>query len=417
VTKTPDGGTVNAGSPIVFTIVVKNNGAGTATNVALVDTLPLGTGVTSYSVTGQTNVSGCTVDTGLLSEQILNCSKSSLATNASFSVEVTSNNTTSASCANYPNTAHATADNGGEASDDGDVTVNCPTLSIDKTPHTQTVTAGNSFSWTVTLHNNGPGVASDAEITDTLPAITGVTYSTSTANCQVTTGALGERIFSCGPTDLASGDDLSGVISAATTARQGCGAYTNTARGAATGLTDVSYTANLSVGGCTRGQILPTQSTCSSFTGGDTSLPGLLATIVKGKINNVTPGVWFYFTSVIAPSSSFTVNIRESNNGSLANFQINNGQVNAYTASCGTFGGAAVTLVTSANPTGADVAFSGATAGALYIIGVKYQAGTTLDGLPGNSIPQSGVLYSYTTALNGGAAITDDNASVNLTKK
>jgi uncharacterized repeat protein (TIGR01451 family) len=417
VSKTPDAGTVNAGSPIVFTVTVTNSGAGTATNVSLIDTLPLGTGVTTYSVSSQTGVTGCTVDTGLLDEQILNCTKSSLAASGSFSVTVTSNNTTSASCANYPNLAHAGADNNAEAHDDGDVTVNCPTLSIDKTPHTQTVTAGNSFSWTVTLHNVGPGVASSAKITDTLPVITGVTYSTATSGCQVNTGTLGERIFVCGPTDLASAADLAGVVTASTTARAGCGAYTNTARGAGTGLTDVSYTANLTVGGCTTGQILPTQSTCSSFTGGDPSLPALLATITKGKINNVTPGVWFYFLSVIAPTSSFTVNIRESNTGGLANFQINNGQVNAYTAGCTTFNGATVTLQTSGNPTGADVAFTGATAGALYIIGVKYQGGTTLDGLSGNVIPQTGVPYSYTTQLNGGAVITDDNATITLSKK
>jgi uncharacterized repeat protein (TIGR01451 family) len=419
ITKTPDGGTVNAGDKISFTITVTNNGTGPATNVTLVDTLPLGSGVTTYTVKTETNVSGCTIGTDAALRQILSCSKSSLAAGASFSVVVESNATTSASCKQYLNKAHADADNDDEITDDGDVTVDCPVLGIDKTPHSQTVDASiaNSFSWTVTLTNNGPGTASNAEITDTLPVIAGVTYSTSSGDCTVEDGALGERIFHCGPKDLAVNGTLSGVVDVTTTARAGCGAYSNTAHGAGTGLTDVKFTANVTLSGCTKGQILPTQSTCSSFTGSDPSLLQLQATIVKGKINNVTPGVWFYFLSVIAPSSSFTVNIREDNDGGLDNFQINNGQVNVYTDACATFNTATVTLVTPGDPTGADVAFTGATAGNTYVIGVKYANGTTLDGQPGNLIPQGGVVYSYTTQINGGAAITENTATVTLVKK
>ena len=122
-----------------------------------------------------------------------------------------------------------------------------PSLSISKTPPTQTVDAGQPFSWTVTLHNAGPGVADDAVINDVLPTIAGVTYAldgTSDATCSLTGSTL-----ECGPKDLASGADLVAKINATTTAGQGCSttAYRNISTGQAGGTTIVADTATVTL--------------------------------------------------------------------------------------------------------------------------------------------------------------------------
>ncbi len=84
-------------------------------------------------------------------------------------------------------------------------------------------TPGTAISYTLTVTNNGPGVSSGSQVTDTLPAgITGAT--TSTAGCTITTGVL-----RCALAGLAVGAtttiSVSGTVAAGAT-----GALTNAAR-------------------------------------------------------------------------------------------------------------------------------------------------------------------------------------------
>ena len=236
VTKTADKDTVDAGSNIGFTIQVSNAGPGTAKAVTLADTLPTGTGV-SWSISPA--VTGCSITTNTLS-----CNFGDLAASASASVHVTSP-TTSASCKKYVNTASASGSNNAVVTGKDSVLVQCPSLSITKTPATQTKDAGQSFSWTVTLTNSGPGTALAASISDPLPSVTGVSYTLGTnspasANCAITSGTL-----NCGPISLAAGSSISAVINATTTANRGCvsGGFKNIATGSATGVSDVKDTA------------------------------------------------------------------------------------------------------------------------------------------------------------------------------
>ena len=239
LTKTADSASVSAGSQIGFTVALSNTGSGPATTVAINDPLPAGTGV-SWSLASA--VTGWSI-TGTAPTQTLVYSSSSFAAGASTSVHVISS-TTSASCTTYSNTATVTLGNG-TAPDPAtaSITVGCGTLGITKTPATQTVSAGTSFSWTVTLTNNGPGVASGAAINDPLPSLTGVSYTLgagSAASCVITTGTL-----TCGPVDLAASGTLVAIINATTTAGSSCstGGITNTATGSATGLSNVQASA------------------------------------------------------------------------------------------------------------------------------------------------------------------------------
>ena len=63
-----------------------------------------------------------------------------------------------------------------------------PDLAIAKTDNPDPVPAGGVLAYTLTVTNNGPGVASDVQVTDTLP--TGVTHISDNGNCTPGTGTV-----------------------------------------------------------------------------------------------------------------------------------------------------------------------------------------------------------------------------------
>ena len=257
LSKTADSATVSAGSQIGFVVTLNNTGVGAATTVALNDPLPAGTGV-SWSLAAP--VTGWSI-TGSAPNQALAYSATSLAAGGSTSAHVISS-TTAASCATYKNVAKATLGNG-PAPDSvvATTTVNCSNLSITKTPATQTVSAGTSFSWTVTLTNSGDGTAFGATINDPLPALTGVSYGLgqgSDATCGISQAGL----LTCGPKDLAKSGTLVAVINASTTAGTSCSAsgIINIATGVATGVSAIKDTATTVIN-CPKLEITKTPAT------------------------------------------------------------------------------------------------------------------------------------------------------------
>ncbi|HEX7979464.1 MAG TPA: hypothetical protein VF461_12740 [Gemmatimonadaceae bacterium] len=245
LTKTADSATVSAGSQIGFVVTLSNTGAGPATTVALNDSLPAGTGI-SWSLAAP--VTGWSI-TGSAPNQKLVFTSASFAAGANTSAHVISS-TTGASCATYKNVAKVTLGNG-PAPDSVTATtiVNCSSLGITKTPATQTVSAGTSFSWTVTLTNSGDGVAAGATILDSLPQLTGVAYTLgagSDATCAINAA---NTVLTCGPKGLAKNATLVAVINATTTAGTSCSAngITNTATGKATGVSAIQATATTTI--------------------------------------------------------------------------------------------------------------------------------------------------------------------------
>src|SRR5262249_10192156 len=120
ILKTADAATVSAGDPIGFTITVFNDGAGTATNVKIHDVLPSGPPGSGISWAISPAAPACSIAPG--APQVLNCSFGDMAPEVSHSVHITSA-TTFASCAEYPNTATASADNTGSVTASATTTV------------------------------------------------------------------------------------------------------------------------------------------------------------------------------------------------------------------------------------------------------------------------------------------------------
>ena len=154
---------ITAGATATFTIVLTNNGPGTATGVAISDPLPAGGGVTWATVTA-----GCAV-TGAVGTQTLNCTVGSLAAGVSFTAVVTAP-TSVAACTLMNNIATATATNAASVNNPGDITCQTPVLAIAKTPDAGVITAGATATFTIVLTNNGPGTATGVAISDPLPA-------------------------------------------------------------------------------------------------------------------------------------------------------------------------------------------------------------------------------------------------------
>ena len=62
-----------------------------------------------------------------------------------------------------------------------------------------------------------------------------------------------------------------------------------------------------------------TRVTCADFISNNPSdeLTDASYGVKSGKVNNVAPGVMFYYITITAPSTSFTVNVTQSNDAEL----------------------------------------------------------------------------------------------------
>src|SRR4029078_7552612 len=101
-----------------------------------------------------------------------------------------------------------------------------------------------------------------------------------------------------------------------------------------------------------------TQTTCADFRDGTAStLAAFNYNLKSGAINNVAPGVGFYYVKFTAPASSVTVVVNQSDNGSTPAFGAM--QLNVYNNSC--------TKIASTSGTN-TIAVSGATTGQTHSV-------------------------------------------------
>ncbi len=238
VNKTDDVDPVNVGDPVTYTLTVTNNGASTADNVVLTDTLPSGAGAPTFLAVlpvpagVSCDTSGVTVG---VAGGVIRCTIATLGGNGSGSTgEANSTQVrvrlTGADKGSFHSTASVRFANAAMDAFDpqannsatepttfrlkGDVEV------VDKvavrsgtTTPLAIVAQGQSFDWLVHLRNNGP---QDAEITnfaDTLPAglqLTGtpvltVTSGAFTPAAPVCTGTAGGTATTCAIASMPSG--------------------------------------------------------------------------------------------------------------------------------------------------------------------------------------------------------------------
>jgi len=407
ITKTPATQTVSAGSPFSWTVTLTNSGDGTAVGATINDPLPALTGV-AYTL-GAGSDATCAITAGTLT-----CGPKDLAKNATIVAIINATTTAGTSCSasGIVNTATGAATGVSNVQATATTILNCPSLGITKTPATQTITTGSPFSWTVTLTNTGSGTAFGAAISDPLPVVAGVSYSLGSsspagANCAITSGTL-----SCGPTDLAASQSITAVVTATTTGAP-CGSFTNTATGSATGLSNVTASASVTVGGCGSALIAPTQTTCSQFASGTAPSEPFLSAGLKGStINNVSPGVVFYYASLNVSANNTSVSVVQSllRNDGTTNFPligVASGQAYVYTSDC--------VRVATFNLSNPFLPTTTLNAGS-YIVQIKYSpnsiVGSTIASV-GTAFP---VHYFWGISLNGSSTLVGE-ASIFMNKK
>jgi hypothetical protein len=116
--------------------------------------------------------------------------------------------------------------------------------------------------------------------------------------------------------------------------------------------------------------IYHTTTACSNYLNGTgQKATSLCYTVCNGKISNVTPGEFFYYTSITAPSTSFTIDIAQSNSiAAYGYFAIQQtDQATLWNSSC-----TKVATGTSISTGQGRVSISNAVVGAKYVLSVKY---------------------------------------------
>lgn len=228
-------GIISAGDDAIFTLTVTNNDQNaTATDVTVEDQLP-------GDIDWTTETDGCTIsDSGLLE-----CDLGDIGPGDSVEITITGT-TVAADCGELPNTA--TVESSNEApdgpdnnSDDATITVECPDLTIDKTPDGATVSAGDDVSFTIVVGNDGPGAAYDVVVEDELPDEVPWTIDPAVDGCEITLGVL-----ECSFDSLAAGDSVSITVTGTTEAAD-CGVLDNTATADASNDDEVSDDGDITV--------------------------------------------------------------------------------------------------------------------------------------------------------------------------
>jgi hypothetical protein len=151
------------------------------------------------------------------------------------------------------------------------------------------------------------------------------------------------------------------------------------------------------------GMLAHTNTTCSDFTGGtgaDLPSSDVNYALRDGVITSIAPGVFFYFTKVVAPRPDFTVQLVQTKSNPLFPFcELHEGQVTLYDADCNNIGSG---YETGSGQAAVDV--HGATPGELFIISVKYSL-KSLIGAP--MTPSSGCHFDFMTWVDGNVVDSD----------
>jgi uncharacterized repeat protein (TIGR01451 family) len=352
--------------------------------------------VINYTITatnsGNTTLAAVTVtDTEVSNLSCTPANGSSLAPGASLSCTASHTITqTDIDAGSFYNQACVDDGTGGAAQACDDVTTpgtQTKTLSLTKTDNLNPAKydhVGQVVTYTLTATNTGNVTLHSVTVSDS-PALDG---------------------FSCTPTipvaSLAPGGTV--VCTGTHTITQAdlnAGSFADT--GSASSTEATAPDANDTVFGAPSqtAQITPTATTCQQFAAGTSAdLNSLTYGVKSNAINSVSPGVFFYYSKVTAPASSFTITVPESNLKSWKIIGIQQGQALLYDANCNKFDG---TGTQAANGT-VTYNVTGATTGAIYVVGIKYDPGT----LVGQSVTKSGTppkyptnTYSYSTSVNG----------------
>ena len=170
IIKTADKENYNVGNSATYNIDVKNNGPDTATNVIVTDTLQSGLTYVSSTLGGSYNTLTQTITWNL----------ANLASGQHFlpSFTATVNHGTQGQTITNTVSAYSDQITTPVISNSADIKVNKAALSINKISDKTKYNVGDTVVYNIDVTNNGPDIATNVTVTDTLPY--GMTYVNST---------------------------------------------------------------------------------------------------------------------------------------------------------------------------------------------------------------------------------------------
>ena len=188
------------------------------------------------------------------------------------------------------------------------------------------------------------------------------------------------------------------------------GSYSITAKNTA-GCISSTTTAVINSASCPNTGIYQTSTTCNDFNAGfGQKVTSLCYSASCGRISNVTPGYFFYYTTIIAPSTSFSVDIVQSrSNASFGLFSIKEtDQPTLWNGSCSKV----ATGITVSTGLG-RVTITNATIGVQYVLSVKYDSKTVI-GSSYNGYAEPNCLYSFESRINN-VLVANSQTNINMT--
>jgi hypothetical protein len=267
---------------------------------------------------------------------------------------------------------------------------------VQKTAVVATIEGGDTASFqivataiTVNLNN----IVENFTLTDQLPAGSWSVSGPDAGACSIN----GSNLLTCLFGSVPEGQTRTITVSRVTTTADCNTTITNTARVTSDDLVyetepgdvaDNVSTATITVH-CAPppppgGNIVPTGTTCQQFRDGTAAdLNEILYGLKNGTINNVAPGIGFYF--VRWTSTGFAISIVQTDNGSTPAFGVSSVQV--YTASDCARVDRSLTI-----STGTTTTIGGTTSGIEYIVRLAFDPNT----VKGSANPGT-VTYTYTT--------------------
>ncbi|MES2747767.1 MAG: T9SS type A sorting domain-containing protein [Bacteroidota bacterium] len=305
------------------------------------------------------------------------------------------------------------------ATPSGTITVTAPTGSgLTYSVNNGTYQSSPSFSgltpnanYNVTVKNsNGCVSAITVATVNTVPATPAApTIAITQPTCMTTTGTItitapiGTGLtYSINNSNYQSGTSFSGLSS---------GSYNVTVKNSS-GCTSNGTLAvvNNQPTSCNVAGIFHTAVTCTDFRNNSSSqlIGQLCYTTKQSKVANVTPGQFFYFTTITAPSASFCIDIVETKAcSSLALFAIQqSNQITLYNATCSNVAsGTQVSLGLG------KVCLSNATPGVQYVLSVKYDSKSIVGATFSGTAPIC--QYNFESRING-VTVPGSTTSINL---
>ncbi len=217
VSKIDSNDPVGIGDNITYTITVTNNGPDTAENVILTDNLP--DNVTFVSA-------GSDQGSCILANSVVTCELGEILSGNSAVVTVEVQTTIEGTITNNASVTSSTTDpnsnNNSTTESTSVVVITLADITIQKTENNDPVVVGDNITYTLTVTNNGPAVAENVVMTDTLPEeVVFLSLFTSQGNC-----TAANREVKCNLGNIALGSSTSTIITVKTIT---AGTITNTA--------------------------------------------------------------------------------------------------------------------------------------------------------------------------------------------